>query len=269
MRFALLGNHPDGLAMARALSAAGKSLVAVCETPVPDFAASIRPYSDIEDLLADPAVETVIVAGPLEKRFEQLRRVLQSERGAFCVHPCDAKVDRAYEAAWIQGETKQSLVPLLPNSLHGAVARFAEIVRGWGGFSLLKWESAIDTSNGNAFGGWDVLRKIGGEIVEVSGFASGEEVTPSDPLLFHGKFESGSLIQVVLLPGSHFRQRIAAHSIAETLELDGPGKTRSALWNWTTPCGAAWKDARPAIWSTGTSTKMRLAKEPSRSSAAE
>jgi len=188
MRFALLGNHSDGLAMAQALAAAGNPLAAVCDTPPPDFAATARVYTDLEDLLADPAVETIIVAGSLGKRFEQLRRVIQSERAAYCVHPCDEKVDRAYEAAWMQGETKTPLVPLLPDALHPAFARLAEIVRGWGGATLLKWEGGVGPAGEVAFREWDVLRKIGGEIVEVSGFAPTEERNPADPLLFHAKF---------------------------------------------------------------------------------
>ena len=222
MRFALLGNHPDGLAMAQALAAAGNPLVAVCDRSPPDFAAMARSYSDLEDLLADPAVEAVVVAGPLGKRFEQLRRVIQSERAAYCVHPCDEKLDRAYEAAWMQSEAKHPLTPLLPDALHPAYARLAEILRESGGVTLLKWEGGVGQTDAVAFRGWDVLRKIGGEIVEVSGFAPTEEGNPADPLLFHGKFEKGGLIQATLLPGTDAGQRINAIGPAETVELVGP-----------------------------------------------
>src|SRR5262245_5185614 len=201
MRFALLGNHPDGLAMARALAAAGNPVVAVCETSQPHFAESARSYSDIEDLLADPAVEAVVVAGPLGKRFEQLRRVIQSERAAYCVHPCDEKLDRAYEAAWMQGETKQPLIPLMPDALHPAYTRLADICRESNGVTLLKWEGACNPDEGEIFRGWNVLRKVGGEIVEVSGFGPTEEANPLAPLLFNGKFEKGGFIQATLMPG--------------------------------------------------------------------
>src|SRR5262245_43887398 len=226
MRFALLGNHPDGLAMARALAAAGNPVVAVCETSQPHFAESARSYSDIEDLLADPAVEAVVVAGPIGKRFEQLRRVIQSERAAYCVHPCDEKLDRAYEAAWMQGETKQPLVPLMPDGLHPAYARLSEIGREWGGMKLLKWEGGYGPAG--EVHGWHARRRVGGDIVEVSGFGPAEERRPSDPLLFNGKFEKGGLIQATLLPGTNVPQRVVVVGPAETVELDGPDDVGAA-----------------------------------------
>jgi predicted dehydrogenase len=227
MRFALLGNHLDGLAMAHALAAAGNILVAVCDTPIPEASPTARSYSDLEDLLADPAVEAVIVAGPLTMRFEQLRRTIQSERTTYCVYPCDEKLDRAYEAAWMQGETKHPLIPLLPDALHPAYSRLAEIVREWGGITLLKWETSNGATDG-AFRGWDVLRKIGGEIIELSGVARTEDPNSTEPMLFHGKFEKGGLIQATVLPGPNSRQRIVAIGPMETLKLDGPDAAGTA-----------------------------------------
>ncbi len=52
MRFALLGDHPDGQAMAAALVAAGRHEVS-----------SHGAADDAEEVFADPAVEAVIVAG--------------------------------------------------------------------------------------------------------------------------------------------------------------------------------------------------------------
>src|SRR4051794_14135020 len=103
MRFALLGNHPDGLAMAEALVATGRhTLAVVCDVAAPPFAAQAKRYPEIEEVLADPEVELVIVAGPMTVRAEQLRRAVQSERDVLCVHPCAEKPDAAYEAALIQ-----------------------------------------------------------------------------------------------------------------------------------------------------------------------
>ena len=52
MRFALLGDHPDGRAMADALVASGRH-----------ERAAHAAAADLEEVLADPAVMAVIVAG--------------------------------------------------------------------------------------------------------------------------------------------------------------------------------------------------------------
>src|SRR5204863_3365484 len=83
----------------------------------PPFAPQAKSYPELEEVLADPEVELVIVAGPMSVRAEQLRRAVQSERGVLCVHPCSEKPDIAYEVALIQGETKRLLLPLLPDGL--------------------------------------------------------------------------------------------------------------------------------------------------------
>ena len=51
--------------------------------------AQTRRVSDLEEVLADPAIEAVIVAGAPAVRPAQLRRALQSERHVLCVHPAD------------------------------------------------------------------------------------------------------------------------------------------------------------------------------------
>src|SRR5262245_17527937 len=135
MRFALLGNHPDGLQMARALTATGRHQCVAYSGPAPGaealrrFGISIKPVGDMEEVLADPAVEAVIVAGRLADRAVQLRRALQSERHVLCVHPADASPDIAYEAAMIQGDTKQVLLPLLPDALHSSLRQLTEMIR--------------------------------------------------------------------------------------------------------------------------------------------
>src|SRR5438105_4592152 len=113
MRFALLGNHPDGLEFVRALIDTGRHELTAYSGPAAgaedlrEGGLSIRPIGDIEEILADPAVEAVIVAGRVADRPEQLRRALQSERHVLCVHPADQTPDIAYEAAMIQADTRQ------------------------------------------------------------------------------------------------------------------------------------------------------------------
>src|SRR5438552_3725746 len=87
MRFALLGNHPDGLACARALCATGRhELIVVEGTVPPTFAPQARVLADLEGVLAEADLDLVIVAGALSIRAAQLRRALQSEHDVLCVH---------------------------------------------------------------------------------------------------------------------------------------------------------------------------------------
>src|SRR5947208_3098368 len=127
MRFALVGGHPDGMAFALALAATGRHRVIACTERADDVmhAALGSPavVRDTEEVLADPEVECVIVAGPMSLRTEQLRRVLQSERHAACVHPCGEKADVAFEMAMLAADVKRVAFPLLPEGLHPAFAR--------------------------------------------------------------------------------------------------------------------------------------------------
>jgi hypothetical protein len=198
MQIALLGDHPDGLAMARALVASGRHrLLVVCDASPPEFAESVRVESDLEEVLADPQVEMVIVAGPINSRSEQLRRAVQSERHVLCVHPCGLKPDPAYEAALIREDTKKALLPLLPFGLHPALDRFRELAND---FRLLSLE-ARTTSSESTGPNWEVLRRIGGEIAEVDGFSAEEELNFAMPLLIQGRYEKTGLFQISMLPG--------------------------------------------------------------------
>jgi hypothetical protein len=220
MRFALLGDHPDGLAMARALVVSGRhSLGAYVGPPVGrdllhrwDLAPQL--IGDVEEVLADPAIEAAIIAVEAADRAALLRRVLQSERHALCVYPLDQTPDAAYEAAMIRDDTGCTLFPLLPDALHPGVWRLA----AWGGsaesptgmLQLLRLERGepgevlLDTGSGGArpaLPGWDVLRAVGGEIAELSALTPGEAVSSAEPVLLAGRFEGGGLFESALLPG--------------------------------------------------------------------
>src|SRR5438876_12347742 len=146
MRFALFGDHPDGLDMARALAASGRHELVVY-TGEPEGAESLSRWGlavprigDVEEALANPNIEAVIVASRLADRPAHLRRALQSERHVLCVHPADDSPDIAYEAAMIQGDTRKVLLPVVAEALHPGVRRLAELLRESGGFRLIEME---------------------------------------------------------------------------------------------------------------------------------
>lgn len=233
MRFALLGDHPDGLAMARALAASGRHTLTVYSGPAAGLDILARDglsparISDLEEVLADPAIEAVVVAGAPAVRAAQLRRTLQSERHALCVHPVEASADVAYEAAMLQSDVRRVLLPLLPEAQHPAFRRLAELIQAWraaapqdqplpgsaplpaGAPRLITWqrwstdECLLDVENEAlkpSVPGWDVLRLLGGEIAEVAAQAWSEEMAPGDPVAVTGRFVRGGLWQMTLLP---------------------------------------------------------------------
>jgi predicted dehydrogenase len=264
MHFALLGDHPDGLDMAGALVDSGRHSLSVCTSALPEpelrRLGGPRVVPDVEEILADPAIEAVIVAGSPSVRPAQLRRSLQSERHVLCVHPADEKPDTAYEAAMLQRDTGYVLFPLLPEGLHPAIARLAEFIDtageqsaerqaaagSVGAFRLLQFERASTAEvleNVHLPGleaslpAWDVLRRLGGELAEVSSFADGEELTAGAPVLLAGRFERGGLFQVTLLPGQPAAWwRLVVTGTAGQAELAFPQ-------GWNGPAILQWRDA--------------------------
>jgi predicted dehydrogenase len=249
MRFALLGSHPDGLALADSLLATGRHELIAYTTAPPGAAdrwGSARLRSDLEEVLADPSVEAVIVAGTAVNRPQQLRRALQSERHVLCVQPVDQTPEVGYEAALIRQDTGYVLLPLSARPLHPAIRRLAELVRRapkdgdpspLGEFRLLEVDWAepgevlanLDPDGRKpSFPCWDVLRALGGEIAEVSAFAAGEHAAPGEPVLLTGRFEKGGLFRVTLLPqaGSLRRCRVVGRTGRAELTFplgdDGP-----------------------------------------------
>lgn len=135
MRFALLGDHADGLEMARAMALTGRHKLTVYSGSSIGSESLARScleparQSDLEEVLADPAVELLIVAVAPQMRAAFLRRALQSERHVLCVHPADDSPDIAYEAAMLQADTGKLLLPLMAEALHPGIRRLAEVVQ--------------------------------------------------------------------------------------------------------------------------------------------
>src|SRR5262249_48160905 len=100
----------------------------------------------------------------------------------------------------------------LPDALHAAIGRLAEITNGpLGGIRLIELEAHLregalfDSRQPGArpcFPHWDILRSFGGEIAEVSAFAAHEQLEPGEPVLLAGRFEGEALFQVTLLPST-------------------------------------------------------------------
>ncbi len=256
MRFALFGDHPDGLDMARALVDSGRHDLA-CVSGLAGggdilarWGLKGRTVGDVEEVLADPAVEAILVASPLSVRAAQVRRALQSERHVLCVHPIDQTPDTAYEMAMVQNDTGRVLLPLLTEFLHPGVARLAALAEAevgplgrlelvelerWGPPPAV-WTTAPEGVVRTGLPGWDVLRTLRGEIAEVSAFAAADEVAPDAPLLLAGRFEHGGLFRATFFPlGREIRWRLAVIGAQGQAELTFPT-------GWPGPGRLTWRD---------------------------
>jgi predicted dehydrogenase len=261
MHFALLGDHPDGLGMALALAQSGRHKIAAYWGPAHALETlrahgpAPRLVGDVEDVLADPTVEAVLVAGKRAERAALLRRALQSERHVLCVCPADDRPDIGYEAAMLQKDAKVVLLPLLPEAVHPGVWRLAELAgRGHpldkklpadallGVPRLLELERwSVGPADAEpvplaSLPGWEVLRQLGGEVAEVSAYVAAEELTSTEPVLLAGRFDQGGLFRALFLPGqSAPRVRVAfrgSHGRAELLLENG----------WHSPARLSWSD---------------------------
>ena len=263
MRFALLGDHRDGVDLTSALTATGRHELVVYAGPTTGLATlqrlglTPRSIGDLEEVLADPEVDAVIVASSSSVRAAQLRRALQAECHVLCVHPADPSPDVAYEAAMIQADTGRVLLPMLPMALHPGIARLAELARGEPMPRLLEmeiWsteEVLLDASEGHrpSLPGWDALRLIGGEIIEIYLQSSQAEMLPGEPLLVSGRFVNGMLIQATYLPNQsqaacRFSLVTTTGRVTLAFEQGWPG---SAQWISLDDGGAARTEELPSF----------------------
>jgi predicted dehydrogenase len=289
MRFALFGDHPDGLDMARALAESGRhELTVYCGPPLGIeilARAGLKPsrVGDAEEILADPSIDAVIVAGTAAHRAAQLRRALQSERHVLCVHPADRSPDIAYEAAMLRADAGCVLLPILPEALHPAVRRLAELARAdEGDPRLLEFErwSTEDLAGDDIDGrgpsvpGWDVLRAVGGELGEVFAMTGvEEELVPGEPLVLAGRFVDGLLLQATYLPRQaevRWRLSLVYRNSRATLDFpdgwpgrarltytDGAGQARTEDWPALSPWNAVMQAFEEAL--SGTAPAPALA----------
>jgi hypothetical protein len=137
----------------------------------------------------------------------------------------------------------------------------------WGSSAAI-WLDGRTTGLPPQFSGWDVLRRLRGEIAEVFAFAASEVLAAEEPIIQGGRYERGGLFQVTLLPersGIHWRvAAVGSHGTAELLfpsGWPGPGKLHwidrtgtehVEQWNGWNPWPVLVEkfEARVAAWTT-------------------
>ncbi len=240
MRFALLGDHPDGLDLVRALTASGRHALHLYSGPpagmlsLQSMGLAPRRAGDLEETLVDPEIDAVIVASSPLARPTHLRRALQSDCHVLCVHPAGPSPDIAYEAAMIQADTGRVLLPLLPLAFHPGCARLAEWSRNptalttrivemeiWSTEDVLL-EASVEGHH-PGLPGWEVMRILGGEISEVFLFSGTPDLQAAQLCLAAGRFLRGGLFQATYLPQqSETRFRVSLVTTAGRATLNFP-----------------------------------------------
>src|SRR5437762_2563496 len=110
MRFALLGDHSDGLDLARALAESGRHQLAAYSGPTAGaevlrrWPPEVRSVADGGEVLAEPTIDATIVAGAAALRPAQLRRAERSRRSRRL--PARKSWTRRSRCCWPAGSSK-------------------------------------------------------------------------------------------------------------------------------------------------------------------
>jgi myo-inositol 2-dehydrogenase/D-chiro-inositol 1-dehydrogenase len=122
MNVLILGNGDEELAWARWLKSHSEHRL---DAAFPGFGeaalAGIARARDLEDALARPGIEVVIVGGPVDFRGEALRRAAAEGFAIVALHPPGHDSEAYYQVALSREETGAVIVPDLPLRLHPGV----------------------------------------------------------------------------------------------------------------------------------------------------
>jgi predicted dehydrogenase len=123
MKVLILGNGVEELAWARWLYARGEHRL---EAIFPGFGdpalAGVPVARDLDDALARPGIDIVIVGGPIAERGESLRRAAAEGLAIICLHPTGSDSEAYYQVALSRAETGAIIVPAMPLRHHPGVA---------------------------------------------------------------------------------------------------------------------------------------------------
>jgi myo-inositol 2-dehydrogenase/D-chiro-inositol 1-dehydrogenase len=157
MNVLILGDGEEELAWARWVLGCGEHRLAAA---FPGFAepgmAGVPAPQDLDDALARPGLDAVLVGGPIEVRGEYLRRAAAEGLAVICLHPSGIDSEAYYQVALSRTETGAVIVPYLPLRLHPAVAALRR---------------AIATGELGAFRGLRLESPAGGEDIDLVRFA--------------------------------------------------------------------------------------------------
>jgi myo-inositol 2-dehydrogenase/D-chiro-inositol 1-dehydrogenase len=122
MHIVILGNDEEELAWARWLLSRPEHRLVAAYPGFPDTSMSgIATPQDLEDALARPGVDAIIVGGPPATRGEWLRRAAAEGYAIVVLHPPGPDSEAYYQVSLSREETGAVIVPNLPLRLHPGV----------------------------------------------------------------------------------------------------------------------------------------------------
>lgn len=138
MNFALLGNDPDAVALALAVTRRNDQALVwgyglgASEAAVRAAAPGLRVAGEWEELLAGSVGDVVIVAAAVEQdaREDQLRKLAQAAVPMIVSHPVVESMLVYYELDMIRRENGAVILPYLPHRWHTAWHEVAALVAG-------------------------------------------------------------------------------------------------------------------------------------------
>lgn len=149
MNVLILGDGDDELAWARWLLGQPEHRLDAAYPGFADAAAAGTPTPrDLEDALARPGLDAVIVGGPPGSRGEWLRRAAAEGFAIIALHPPGPDSESYYQVALSREETGATIVPDLPLRLHPGVKaiRHALSAGELGAFRGLRMEVGSDAT---------------------------------------------------------------------------------------------------------------------------
>jgi len=238
MRFALLGGHPNGVALAAALADSRRAELVLFVGP-PGAAAALAArglacerLNDLEEVLVRSDIDVVLVAEEATRRPDTLRRAVQAGKHVVCLHPADHTPIVAYEVGLMLGDTARLCLPVLPLGTSSAVLRLREVVAGGRLGTVVRIEAEFGQPPAEAGRPpswddhplpqlWHALRLLGGEVRDVSAFAAADhQLSPAEPVTLSGKFEQSGVFQVAVAP--RLSDRLAVFGECGRAEITWP-----------------------------------------------
>ena len=228
MNVVILGDLEEELGWARWLVQRPEHRL---DAAYPGFAdsamAGIPVPRDLEDALARPGVDAIVVGGPLESRGEWLRRAAAEGFAIIAIHPPGPDSEAYYQVSLSREETGATIVPDTPLRLHPALKAFRQALLAGeiGTFRGLRLEAssaAMGTSlvRVEFARGVDSVRAILGEIdaLTANGDPPGED--PDLELVVHLRTATSQRAEVRIHSDRSTGMRLALVGSLGSLNLE-------------------------------------------------
>jgi myo-inositol 2-dehydrogenase/D-chiro-inositol 1-dehydrogenase len=230
MKVLILGNGIEEHAWAHWLLAQGDHHLDAAYPGFSDPALEAVPVAhDLDDALARPGINAVIVGGPIEERGERLRRGAAEGLAIICLHPPGPDSEAYYQVSLSRAETGAVIVPDLPLRLHPGVTALRQAVAAGvlGSYRALKVEApvpgeAIDLARVAFARVVDVVRALLGEVEDLTATGDPPGEAPDLELVVQLRAALGRRAELRIWSGTEplYRVSLLGADGSLTLELD-------------------------------------------------